>query len=131
MGMISDWMTGSLRHPEPSLERTVPLSLEDALEATDLTLHEAHGQWVLSLNGFPREWLETQEEARRRAQEWSHMEPTIEHVSGPTWMLFAGDQYVFTATSREEAESFVFGVAVGQFFEKTDVEHRRRQSGTP
>jgi len=70
---------------------------------------------VLSLEGFAREWLDTQEEATERAREWSHMEPTIEHASGPTWMVFGGDQYVFTSTSREEAESFVFGVAVGQF----------------
>jgi hypothetical protein len=117
MGMISYWMTGSLRHPKPSLERTEPLSFEDALEMTELTLHQAVGQWVLSLQGFPREWLQTQKEATERARQWSHMEPTIEHVSGPTWMVFGGDQYVFTAMAREEAENFVFGVAVGQFVE--------------
>ncbi len=95
---------------------------------TGFTLHQAAGQWVLSLERFPREWLQTQEEATERAREWSHMEPNIEHVSGPTWMVFGGDQYVFTSTSRQEAESFVFGVAVGQFTGKAEDEHRRRQS---
>jgi len=41
MGRISYWMTGSLRHPKPSLDRTMPLSVEDALAITDLTLHQA------------------------------------------------------------------------------------------
>ena len=64
---------------------------------------------------FPREWHESQAEAEEAAQRWQNMEPTVEHAPGPTWLVYNGDQYEFTSTSREEAEGFVHGIAVGIF----------------
>lgn len=118
MGTVSDWMTASLQGLERSTNHPGPMTIEEALSSTELVIKRADEEWVLSLHSFPREWHETEEEAQSAAEQWSHMEPTIEHVSGPTWLVFGGDQNIFTSTSREEAESFVFGVAVGQFIEE-------------
>jgi hypothetical protein len=120
MGIISYWMTDSLKKAERSTAQATPMTIEDVLRGTDLAIWRADERWVLSLQGFPREWHETEEEAREAADRWNRMEPSVEHTSGPTWLAFTGDQFVFTSTSKEEVENFVFGVAVGRFFEKTN-----------
>lgn len=90
------------------------MSIEEALGLTELTIRREDGEWILYLEGFPREWLLTKDEADERAPSWRHMKPVVQHAAGPTWLVFGGDQYLFSGSSREEAEGFVFGVAVGQ-----------------
>jgi hypothetical protein len=46
---------------------------------------------------------------------------------GPTWLVYGGDQYEFTSTSQEEAEGFVYGIAVGMFIETVEAQERHRQ----
>ena len=100
-----------------SLAQSGPLSLDVALTGLGLNMERTDGRWVLLLEGFPREWHETEAEATEAAQRWQDMEPTVEHASGPTWLVYGGDQYLFTSTSKEEADGFVQGIAVGMFME--------------
>jgi hypothetical protein len=125
MGSISDWLTGSVRELDGFVDGTGPLTLAEVLAATDLAIERVDERWVLLLQGFPREWQGTQEEAEEAARRWNHMEPTIEHAPGPTWLVFTGDQYEFSSTSKDEAEGFVFGVAVGMFHEQVEEQELR------
>jgi hypothetical protein len=117
MGMISHWMTDSVLELEPFVAASRPLSLAAALTILGLRIERVDDRWVLFLQGFPREWHATETEAVGAAQRWQQMEPTIELTSGPTWLVYGGDQYLFSSTSREEAEGFVQGIAVGKFME--------------
>jgi hypothetical protein len=112
-------MTGSLQNLERSLNPRTPMTSKEVLALADLVLWKEDKEWVPLLEGFPREWHETMNEAKAAAKRWgSGMTPTIEHASGPTWLVFGGDQCLFTSTSREEADSFIFGVAAGRFIGK-------------
>jgi len=102
MGEISYWMSDSLRNETPGSRDAI--SLAEALTLTGLVIEREDRTWVLRMQGFPREWHPTRGEAESSAARWSHMEATIEDVSGPTWLVFGGDQYIFTATSEQEAE---------------------------
>jgi hypothetical protein len=114
MSSISYWMSeGVLR----------PGSLADALELTGLTLEHEDGDWVLLLRGYPREWHTSEESAQASAARWGRMEPSVMHLPGGAWLVMAGDQYLFSSPSRQEAEGFVFGVVVG---ERTAADRRRR-----
>ena len=124
MGTISYWMTDSVLETERFAGRGRPLSIEEALAALGLTIERVDARWVLLLQGLPREWHETEAEADAAAQRWHHMQPTVEHAQGPTWLVYGGDQYVFTSTSKEEVEGFVYGVAVGMSSEGVAGEGR-------
>ena len=127
MGTISYWMTNSVLGMEAFAGRNRPLSLDEALAALELTIERVDARWVLHLQGFPREWHETETDALEAAERWHHMEPTVEHAPGPTWLVYGGDQYQFTSTSQEEAEGFVYGVAVGMYYETSAAEERDRR----
>ena len=94
-----------------------PGSLEDALRVTKLELDHEEGEWVVVVAGFPREWHNSREGAENKASEWNGLatarEVSVEHVPGGTWLVMAGDQFVFSSPSRDEAAGFVFGVIVG------------------
>lgn len=103
VGTLSDWMSEASGLP--------PGSVEDALRLTELELWHEDREWVALTRGFPREWHPSREAAE--ASPWAQ---TIEHVPGGTWLVMAGDQYVFSSPSREEAEGFLFGVLAGSHF---------------
>ena len=128
MGMISYWMADGARGIEQSAEHAKPLQIEEALTLSGLAIVEATERWVLSLKGFPREWYLTQHEAEEAALRWASMEPTVTEAVGSTWIVYGGDQYMFTASSRPEAEAFVFGTLVGQDFERGNELERRRKA---
>ncbi len=57
------------------------------------------------------------------------MEPTVEYATGPTWLVYGGDQYLFSSTSLGKAEGFVFGIRVGRHIEQIEVQDRQGKSG--
>jgi len=126
--MISYWMADGARGIERSAEHAKPLQIEEALTLTGLAIVEVTERWVLSLQGFPREWHLTRHEAQEAALRWASMDPTVAEADGPTWIVYGGDQYVFTASSRPEAEAFVLGTLVGQDSERGNELERRRKA---
>jgi len=92
-----------------------PGSVKEALQRSELELAYEDGEWVVIVSGFPREWHQTREGAVASASRWARHQKSasVEQVPGGTWLVMAGDQYVFSSSSRGEAEGFVFGVLVG------------------
>lgn len=107
MGAISYWQSSAVA---PSVG---PIPIDRALQLADVKVWHEPGQWMLLLQGFPREWHATRDSAEAAARRWDHMEPSVAYAPDGGWLVFTSDQYAFSSESRQEAEGLVFGLLCG------------------
>jgi len=95
------------------------VTVEDAArlldaEEFDLSIRHMERAWaVCATGGRPQFWRDSQEEAEEIAaqpSDWS-----VEYFDS-VWLVYIGDQYIFTTIDLVEAEGFVFGMAAHMHF---------------
>ena len=125
MGTISDWITGSILEMEQFAGRNKPLTLDDALAAEELIIEQVDGRWVLLLQGFPRQWHETQEKPkmlRGNGATWNQPCSTLPARPGGS----SAATSACSAQLRGGGRGVRYGIAVGMFIERVGAQERDR-----
>jgi hypothetical protein len=113
MGQLAYWFFENPKRPLTDTPHEVLAALNAQLDGNFAIGHE-NNQWVVSSWGRPKFFRETEAEA----SEILSYDPKQYSVSFEKEMWFAtsGDQFVFSAPTQEEVESFFVGMLTALHF---------------
>jgi hypothetical protein len=106
MGRYAYWIEEliDIKTPDDAVDR---LDLEKpGPEKWGLSIEARQHIWAVCDRGRPQFWRESRQEAERLAAGHSWTVSYFEEI----WLVNAGDQYLFTAPTQQEAEGFIFGM---------------------
>ena len=106
MGRYAYWIE-ELADIETVNDASVKLDLERlGVERWGLSIEKREHVWAVCDRDRPQFWHATRQEAESVADGHAWSVTYFEEI----WLVNAGDQYVFTASTQAEAEGFIFGM---------------------
>jgi hypothetical protein len=109
MGRYSYWISGltDIETVDDAIERLDFGKLD--VERWNLSLEVREHVWAVCNRGKPQFWRASREEAEAIAERPSPIPWDVTYFE-EVWLVITGDQYIFTASTRAEAEGFIFGM---------------------